>query len=118
LKPDHQTTRRLAMRYVWLIGLVLTAAPGAAQSFEGTNLDPYATPYPAPPYLYEGSCFLSVTFTTSTGVVQALVPEPLADIPINGILNVETCYLDIELPFGGVVWDYLAQPGGCALVLS
>jgi acetoacetate decarboxylase len=270
------------MRSLWLCGfaVVLAAAPGAAQSFEGTHLDPFTLPYPDPPALFEGSRVVAVTFTTSPDVVEALVPaplthgnqitafaaehhivspipfsyneggllastsyqgvvgtfhpilyldepppiyaareiwgfskvsaeidinwlpgddsviatvsrsgttliridadfgppspmpppeavghgyalklvpsgeaggdpdvcqltrtqqthsssgfrtgtgtlvfgstqsDPLADIPINGIVDVVTYYADVSLPFGQVVWDYLAQPGGCAAVLS
>jgi len=41
------------MRYAWLIALVivLSAAPGVAQLFEGTHLDPFTSPYPAPPLI-------------------------------------------------------------------
>jgi len=49
-----------------------------AENFEGTFLCSSTLPYGAPPYRYEGSQLVSITFETSPEILQTLVPKPLA----------------------------------------
>jgi len=55
-----------------------SSVPCKAENFEGTFLCSSTLPYGAPPYRYEGSQLVSITFETSPEILQALVPEPLA----------------------------------------
>lgn len=48
---------------------------------EGTNLSSNALPYGGPPFTYEGSRLLSITFKTSPEILRAMVPEPLTPNP-------------------------------------
>ena len=50
------------------------AMSGEAQDFEGTFLCSSTLPYGVPPFRYEGSRFISITFKTSPEVIRALVP--------------------------------------------
>jgi acetoacetate decarboxylase len=52
--------------------------PGKAKDFEGTVLSSTMLPYGAPPYRYEGSQLVSITFETSPEILRALIPKPLA----------------------------------------
>ncbi|MFC1635807.1 acetoacetate decarboxylase family protein [Planctomycetota bacterium] len=49
-----------------------------AQDFERTFLSSTMPPYGAPPYRYEGSRLISITFETAPEILRALVPELLA----------------------------------------
>ncbi len=51
---------------------------GAGQDFEGTFLSSTVPPYGTPPYRYEGSQLVTVTFETSPQILRALAPKPLA----------------------------------------
>ena len=48
-----------------------------AQDFKGTNLSCDTLSYEMPPFTYEGSKMLTITFKTSPEVLRAMVPEPL-----------------------------------------
>lgn len=54
-----------------------SSVPCRAENFEGTFLCSSTLPYGAPPFRYEGSRFISITFRTSPEVIRALVPPPL-----------------------------------------
>ncbi len=60
-----------------LVGLGTIVRPCHAQSFEGTHLSSTDLPYGTPPYKFEGSRLISITFRTSPAIVQAIVPKPL-----------------------------------------
>lgn len=109
------------MRHALFFGLiiVLNTTPAASQ-FVGTNLDPFATSYPAPPYLYEGSRMVSVKFSTSAEVVRALVPSPLDPVQSDqitafvveshlvdpGVFSYYEAGLAISVTYQGVVGFY------------
>jgi acetoacetate decarboxylase len=65
--------------------LILISFPmlGKAQNFERTFLSSTLPPYGAPPFRYDGSRFISITFETSPEILMALVPEPLVVDPCN-----------------------------------
>ncbi len=66
---------------LFLMALLLVsvsfAMSGEAQDFEGTFLCSSTLPYGVPPFRYEGSRFISITFKTSPEVIRSLVPPPL-----------------------------------------
>jgi acetoacetate decarboxylase len=70
-----------------VILLFSTSLPklGKAQDFERTFLSSTMSPYGNPPYRYEGSRLISITFETSPDILRALVPEPLVVDPCNMI---------------------------------
>jgi acetoacetate decarboxylase len=75
--------RPAAIGFVLLLSLLLFLPTAGAQDFEGTHLSSNTLPYGAPPFTYEGSRFLSITFKTSPDVLRAMVPEPLTPNPDN-----------------------------------
>ena len=66
--------------FLIVILLILISLPmlGKAQDFERTFLSSTMPPYGPPPYRYEGSQLISITFETSPDILRALVPEPLS----------------------------------------
>ena len=68
-------TRRMVIA-LSVIAAILPAM-GRTQDFSGTHLAATSLSYPMPPFTYEGSRVVSVTFRTSPEVLRALVPEPL-----------------------------------------
>ena len=63
------------------------SVPCKAENFEGTFLCSSTLPYGIPPFRYEGSRFISITFKTSPEVIRALVPPPLV-ADSNNIMNI------------------------------
>ncbi len=68
-------TGRLAVPL--LVATLLLPTKSYAQDFSRTHLASSSLSYPMPPFTYEGSRVVSVTFRTSPEVIRALVPEPL-----------------------------------------
>jgi acetoacetate decarboxylase len=65
-----------------MISTIVFSRPCAAQEFEGTDLSRSSQPYNSPPYKYENSRFIYVSFRTSPEVLAELVPAPL--VPNSG----------------------------------
>ena len=68
---------------VMLLILIFFPMHGKAQNFERTFLSSTLPPYGVPPFRYNGSRLMSITFETSPEVLRALVPEPLVVDPCN-----------------------------------
>ena len=66
-------------RFVLTLSAITLMLPvwGRAQDFRGTHLTGASLSYPMPPFSYEGSRAVTVTFRTRPDVLRALVPEPL-----------------------------------------
>ena len=74
---------RLAMAF--LAATLLLPPKGYAQDFSGTHLAGTSLSYPMPPFTYEGSQVVSVTFRTSPELLRAMVPEPLVPAETNEV---------------------------------
>jgi acetoacetate decarboxylase len=78
--PEQATAMTDKSRSFLMTVLLMSTAlalSGHGRDFEGTFLSRTAPPYGAPPYRYEGSRLVTVTFETSAEILRALVPKPL-----------------------------------------
>ena len=89
--------RSTAIGFGVLLTLLCSLLMAGAQNFEGTNLSSHTLPYDTPPYSYEGSRLLSITFKTSPEVLRTMVPEPLMPNPEN-MMSIIVCDYHITRP--------------------
>lgn len=104
-----------------LLVSVSSSVSGEAQDFEGTFLSSTVPPYGAPPYRYEGSQLVSITFETSPEILRVLVPDPLT-VDAGNLMSITIglqkiveprptdyyeAYISIPVSHGGIRGNYL-----------